>query len=121
MLFLVNKFLELESFELPSDYPQTKQIVLEQLTVLRDIKKIKLDINKTVQPGSSSNEQNRTSSRNKSTTYVPSFSTSKNNINSKCTTLEKLNQNMPYNLFFTIIPDSSETITQKNAITFTGT
>ncbi|KAK5643135.1 hypothetical protein RI129_006980 [Pyrocoelia pectoralis] len=107
--------------ELPSSYPQEKHIIVEQLEVLKGLRGVEKAVieEKNLKPSTSgtNSESGRQSTRQKSTSFVP-------NLNTPCkpaggqTMLEKLENNAPYNLFFSIIPDSPQTVTYKNTISF---
>lgn len=119
----VNNFLEKgEPLILPDGFPQEKEVVMEQLEVLKSLKKggsLKLaDINSVEVQASSSKTQRY---REKTTSFVPNVQ--RNEIRNKSGSLtmqEKLQIAAPYNLFFTRIPESPETIKQPNSVTITG-
>jgi len=119
-----------EPVELPPDYPQSKQVVIEQLDILKGLKGIRQpkdnNVNQKeqqrIQPSTStSSSVNRLLSKNKSTSFIPNNAklSGVDQSSGGITMAEKLNANAPYNLFFTTIPDSPATLNQKNAITFT--
>ncbi|KAF2884090.1 hypothetical protein ILUMI_22058 [Ignelater luminosus] len=120
-----------EFLELPPDYPQDKQVVKEQLEVLRGLRNVKPKLEQVAsakehveeRPSSSSVSKvgdKRLSSRNKSTSYTAQTSSTVSNKSSNMKPMaERLKENGPYNLFFTTIPDAPQTHTQQNSITFT--
>lgn len=127
-----------DSLKIPDDLPQPKNVYMEQIEILKPLLKseskseskaevktkktspraTKMDISD--QPSTSSASQiTRVSSKGKITTYT---------ADQECqiqsappgSTLAKLEKAAPYNIFFTTIIKASETLTQPNAITFTG-
>lgn len=119
------------SFELPEGHPQTKLVVAEQVAVIRDVKGIRkrkanvgekaaqkvasAQISKTEASGSNA----RLSSRGKPTNFATNR-TSASSLSARKTMAEKMKENAPYNLFFTEINDSPNTLKQKNSVTFSG-
>ncbi|KAF5302230.1 hypothetical protein FQA39_LY10269 [Lamprigera yunnana] len=108
-----------DPLELPPDYPQQKSVVLEQLEVLRGMRNIKSAAAEYKPPSFNVGQTSRMSTRLKSTSYIPNSAESFSKPVSGSTMMEKLNNNAPYNLFFTTIPDSPETTRHTNTITFT--
>ncbi|XP_031342097.1 probable tyrosyl-DNA phosphodiesterase isoform X2 [Photinus pyralis] len=109
-----------EPLELPPNYPQQKQIIMEQLEVLkslRGLQKPAMEENKVKASTSTSSDGGRQSTRQKTTSYIPN-STPSSKMHNGPSMLEKLEKNAPYNLFFSIIPDSPQTVTHQNTITF---
>ncbi|EFA13677.2 probable tyrosyl-DNA phosphodiesterase isoform X1 [Tribolium castaneum] len=89
------KLLEMAKPEIPLDFPLDKSVYLEQVDILRPLLNIKPD----VKPSTSSS--------------------SVTNTTKPGTMLEKLQNAAPYNLFFTTIPESAETLKHPTSITFT--
>lgn len=115
----LEEFLEKgEPLELPPDYPQQKNVILEQLQVIKGIRNIKPMEKQLESVVNTNGETSRQSTRQKSTSFVPNTTQSTVKCSGQ-TMLKKLEDNAPYNLFFTTIPDSVKTITHKNSITFT--
>lgn len=112
----LNTFLEQgEPLTLPDGFPQDKQVVMEQLAVLRSLKQV-VSAKKVEQVTASTSKNHR---REKTTSFVPNSMQNKVSGGS-LTMLEKLQIAAPYNIFFTRIPESPETIKQPNSIEFTG-
>lgn len=100
---------------LPDGFPQEKQLVEEQLQVLKS-----LEIRSTKVVASSSKTQTY-KRREKTTCFVPN--TQQNDVKKSgdsLTMLEKLQISAPYYLFFTRIPESPQTLKQPNSIKITG-
>lgn len=89
--------LEQDDINVPSGYLD-KSIVLEQIKILKDIKKPSKELWKDFKQGPSN---------------VTNTSTPAKNF------AAKLKCNAPYNLFFTLIPDSPQTKNQNNSIQIT--
>lgn len=114
----LNTFLEKsEPLTLPDGFPQEKQVVMEQLAVLKSLKKVVTAKKIEEVPATSSNHR-----REKTTCFVPNSVQNKISGGNRgsLTMLEKLDIAAPYNIFFTRIPESPETIKQPNSIAFTG-
>ncbi|XP_057651302.1 probable tyrosyl-DNA phosphodiesterase [Diorhabda carinulata] len=131
--------------EIPSDYPQPKNVYLEQIDILKPLLKMisnKLMSSSDINLPSTSSSFNENSINYKQTDKdatdikVKSESTikrknspkdnlqEKNHTESKIkplpgTMLEKLERNAPYNIFFTTIIKAPQTKDQPNSITFT--
>lgn len=88
--------LETDKPEIPENFPLDKAVYFEQLNILRPLFKIK-----SVAKASTSKE-----------IEIPIVANPK-------TMVEKLQNAAPYNLFFTTIPKSPETLKHLNSITFT--
>lgn len=142
MLFAVDDFLKQgDDFVLPDGFPQPRQVVVEQLTVLKELKigvsrktsvsseRCTITINPDVSGSEKSSKtslvnvpstsKNATSSKvklEKKTVFTPG----KLSYQYKSSMLSKLDRNEPYNLFFTTIPDAYETLDHPNSITFAG-
>lgn len=128
-ILLVSKFLERgDPLVLPDGYPQEKQIVVEQLQILKSlsggmrnslVNKVNNDISILGTASGSSTSNSGYQKITKTTSFVA-------NSESKCkrttglTMLEKLKFSEPYNLLFTRIPESPETLKQQDSITITG-
>lgn len=116
---VVNELLEKgEPLVLPDGFPQEKQLVEEQLQVL---KSLQISGTKVVASGSKTDTSNAYKRREKTTCFVPN--TQKNDdkkSGDNLTMLEKLQIAAPYYLFFTRIPESPETLKQTNSIQITG-
>lgn len=99
-----------EPLTLPHGYPQERAVVIEQLNVLKSLqKKDDLKINNSATPI-------QTCSRGENTEQIKIKNKSDN-----LTMIQKLHIARPYNIFFTSIPESSETIKCPNSITISGT
>lgn len=128
------------SFELPEGHPQTKQVVAEQVAVIKDVKGIrkrKAEANVIEKTASEANQKVfsqasaqiskteasgsnvRLSSKGKPTNFSTNR-TSQSSSSTRKTMAEKMKENAPYNLFFTEINDSPNTLKQKNSVTFSG-
>lgn len=99
--------LQQDKIEIPSSFPQDKSVYLEQIEVLRPLVQKK----KETQPQASTSKI--------PVTVEPVRKTSSKNLSSGATMLEKLERAAPYNLFFTKIPKSEETLKNPDTITFT--
>ncbi|XP_060531183.1 probable tyrosyl-DNA phosphodiesterase isoform X2 [Cylas formicarius] len=119
--------------KIPDNMPQPKQLYLEQLEILGPILKSQNNIssspihqipsredtfetNNTKEASTSSGTTKKTSRKGKCTNYVGDCDEVMHCQSG--TTLQKLKQNGPYNLFFTTILKSPETTKEKNGITF---
>nr|XP_022901658.1 probable tyrosyl-DNA phosphodiesterase [Onthophagus taurus] len=121
----LNDFLQQgDDFKLPSDFSQSRQVVVEQLNVLKSLrgninngKSNIAIINDVSKQGSSTSVPNTTEGTKKSkktTTFVAGNYLG----HQKYTMAAKMENNKPYNLFFTTIPESYDTLDQKNSVTF---
>lgn len=97
-MILVDILLGQDDINVPSGYLD-KSIVLEQIKILKDIKKPSKELWKDFKQGPSNVTNTSTPAKN--------FAV-------------KLKCNAPYNLFFTLIPDSPQTKNQNNSIQITG-
>lgn len=84
------------NLKIPAGYIE-EQIVVQQLEILRDLRKSADEIWGNFGQGSSKSESKV-----------------------KDTIADKMKKNAPYNIFFTVIPDSPETEQQSNSIKITG-
>ncbi|KAI4455409.1 tyrosyl-dna phosphodiesterase 1 [Holotrichia oblita] len=113
-------------FKLPPGFPQERQIIVEQLEILKSVLKIGENMNgnnnkeSIIKPIAIRAEPSSTSSSSKkiqkSTSFKPSSDVKLCNSKSMASKLEK---NAPYNIFFTQVPKAIETMNQDNTITFT--
>lgn len=92
--------------DIPKNWPQSHSLYQDQLSILKSIEKINIEENAS----SSKEPPAKKLKTDGDTTRIKNTSAN--------TMLEKLKANAPYNLFFTTIPKSSATLSQKNAITF---
>lgn len=117
-----------DNFELPSNFPQPKNVIEEQLNVLKSLYKNSHQTAKSSDNSksntlnavsSSSNSQNKEifKKREKSTIFIPNTSTVKIASGSM---KEKLELAAPYNIFFTKVPDAPMTVTDEHSISFSG-
>lgn len=95
-----------DKIEIPSKFPQDKSVYLEQIEILRPLLK------------NTQESQPQTSTSKMSVTVDPVPKASPNIIQ-KDTMAEKLERAAPYNLFFTKIPKSEETVKNSDTIAFT--
>lgn len=100
-------FLLNDQIEIPSSFPQDKSVYLEQIQILRSFVQKKMEI------------QSQPSTSKMAVTIEPAQETSSQNFPSSTTMLEKLERAAPYNLFFTKIIESVETVNNPDTITFT--
>lgn len=108
---------------LPDGFPQQKQVVEEQLKVLKSLQiTVKTSNNINIEAsGSKTQSSGSSKKREKTTSFVPNTQRSEiRNKSGDLTMLEKLQLAAPYNLFFTRIPESPETLKQSNSIKITG-
>lgn len=115
-----------EPLVLPPGFPQERETVVEQLEVLKSLRKVG-----TLKVGNPSNAKLESSSskvqtsyansrKEKTTSFVPNLKPNEiKNKSGTSTMLEKLQNASPYNIFFTRIPESPETIKHPNSITIT--
>lgn len=125
-LHLKNFIEQGPDFQLPAGFPQERQVIVEQIEVLKSL--LKTDENKNglnkndsiVKPVAIKAESSSTSSfskkKQKSTSFKPSSDIKLLNSSSMASKLEK---NAPYNIFFTQVPKAVETMNKDNTITFT--
>lgn len=121
-----------EPLTLPDGYPQEEQIVVEQLKILKSlggsssgsnllVKKDNVSLATVIASGSSSSNSTYQKIKKATTSFVsnsdPNYSS---NRTTGLTMLEKLKLAEPYNLFFTRIPESAETLKQQESIAITG-
>lgn len=115
-----------EPLVLPDGYPQEKQVVVEQLQILKSLTKpaSNLFINKPqnngLQASTSSSQNSNYKKLEKTTSFVPN-SVPSSTTTSGLTMMQKVKLAEPYNLFFTRIPESPQTIKENNSISITGT
>lgn len=126
-LLVVTEFLKQEDpLNLPSDYPQEKKVVEEQLEVLRSLLNIpkqiaQANVSKPVEAvASTSSNQKHFQKREKTTSFKPSSETKiipkdGAGLNMR----QKLEIAAPYNVFFTQIPDCPDTLKELNSLTLT--
>lgn len=122
-LVLVIEFLEKgEPLVVPDGFPQTKELIEEQLKVLKSLHIGSVKNNSAVvASGSKIQSSGDTKRKEKATSFVPNIQQNKiRNSGDRLTMLEKLEIAAPYHLFFTRIPESPETLKQANSVTITG-
>lgn len=113
-----------DNFELPEGHPQTIQVVTEQITVIRDVKGVRKRTAASPKPATSASKSEATagntriSARGKPTNFTPNGTSG--DSSTRKTMAEKMKENAPYNLFFTEINDSPNTLSQKNSVAFSG-
>lgn len=114
----MTKFLKTAGeLKLPENYPQSKQVVEEQLNVLRSLQGIPQpqSVPKTNPEPSSSSANSPYKKMEKTTSFVPNSQT-KQGSSKGMLMIDRLKAAEPYNLFFTKIPESRETHKQPNSI-----
>lgn len=97
--FLVDELLlqSGDNLKIPDSYLDTS-VVREQLKIIRELRKPSIETWEKLKCGTSLSKEER---------KMSGFA-------------EKLRQNAPYNVFFTVIPESSITEKQKNSLKITG-
>ena len=121
----MNKFLEEgDEFTFPNDFPQSKEIVLEQLKILKSLLKAPKCVNSEPSTATTSTKGNCANQEikkiTKSTNFVPSVDSTATFKNNEGNMVEKLNRAAPYYVFFTKVPKAPKTLKQDYSITFTG-
>ncbi|KAL1506295.1 hypothetical protein ABEB36_005686 [Hypothenemus hampei] len=129
---LLNNFIKMgDSVVIPENLPQPRQVYLDQLAILKPmlmsersdtIKENFKTIDLTSDAPSTSNEASSSYQSSAGTNKAKVSKKSKVDNTARCekgTMLEKLEKNTPYNIFFTQIPKSPETLKESNSITFT--
>ncbi|XP_071056640.1 probable tyrosyl-DNA phosphodiesterase isoform X2 [Onthophagus taurus] len=99
-----------DNLYLPDNFPQSRQVVMEQLSVLKTLRIDDISTQKDAckdEPSTSNADSNKITSR--------AVNSPKHQ---KYTMADKMKSNYPYNLFFTTIPKLHDTLNQKNSITF---
>lgn len=116
-----------ENFELPANFPQSKNVIDEQLQTLKTLNKNMSDINlKVDQPTSSMSNTKSGSSKESSSIYkkrekTTSFVPNTKPLNASGSNMsERLENAAPYNIFFTKVPDAPQTVSAANSISFPG-
>lgn len=121
VIFVVSKFLESgEPVELPVGYPQDKNVVLEQLQIMKSLTGSTRNLSVNIDTASESSASSSSYKKVEKTTCFVANSGTKYTKTTGLSTLEKLKLAAPYNLLFTAIPESSETLKQHDSITITG-
>lgn len=136
----LNEFLETTSPKFPNSFKQEHTVYLEQLEILRELKKIKLNASQPVNIEQKEEAKPKTSrsvqevikattssffNKNKTTAHshkniVPNKMDLKGKkvLKNAKTMKEKLEICAPYNLFFTKVPEAAKTMNGYNCISF---